>query len=135
MSEKAGVLNVGIEGMMLMGAFFGFLGAWQTESLWIGFLYGIVAGMVVAAIMALLCVRIGLSQIVVGIGLTLGAEGLTALLHYVHFSRTYPRLPAVETLAIPGLSSIPVIGPGLFERPPIVYLAILITFVLAFLYR
>jgi simple sugar transport system permease protein len=135
MSEKAGVLNIGIEGMMLIGAYCGFVGAYTTDSLWLGFLAGILGGMVVAALMALLCVRMGLSQVVVGIGLTLGAEGLTALLHYVQFSRTYPRLPAVEALAIPGLVDIPVIGPGLFDSPPIVYLAIIGTFVLAFLYR
>jgi simple sugar transport system permease protein len=120
---------------MLIGAYCGFVGAYTTDSLWLGFLAGILGGMVVAALMALLCVRMGLSQVVVGIGLTLGAEGLTALLHYVQFSRTYPRLPAVEALAIPGLVDIPVIGPGLFDSPPIVYLAIIGTFVLAWLYR
>lgn len=135
MSERAGVLNIGIEGMMLAGAYCGFVGAYMTDSIWLGFLAGILGGMLVSGLMALLCVRLGLSQVVVGIGLTLGAEGLTALLHYVQFSRTYPRLPAVESLAIPGLSHIPVIGPGLFDSPPIVYLAIVGTFVMAWLYR
>lgn len=135
MSEKAGVLNIGIEGMMLIGAYCGFVGAFMTDSIWLGFLAGILGGMAVAGLMALLCVRLGLSQVVVGIGLTLGAEGLTALLHYVQFSRTYPRLPAVEALAIPGLVHIPVVGPGLFDSPPIVYLTLIGTFVLAWLYR
>lgn len=134
-SEKAGVLNIGIEGMMLAGAYAGFLGAFQTGSLWIGFLYGLLAGMLVAVPMVILCVRMGLSQIVIGIGLTLGVEGLTALLHYVQFSRTYPRLPGVETLPIPLLADLPVVGPGLFDRHAIVYLAVLAAFVLALLYR
>jgi simple sugar transport system permease protein len=134
-SEKAGVLNIGIEGMMLIGAYAGFLGAWQTGSLWVGFLYGIGGGMAVALLMAVLCVRIGLSQIVIGIGLTLGAEGLTALLHHVQFSRSYPRLPGVETWAIPGLSALPVVGPGLFDRHPMVYLAIALAVILSVLYR
>jgi ABC-type uncharacterized transport system permease subunit len=95
-SEKAGVLNVGIEGMMLTGAYTGFLGAYQTGSLWIGFLYGIGGGAAVALVMAVLCVWLGLSQIVIGIGLTLGAEGLTALLHHVQFSRSYPRLNVIK---------------------------------------
>src|SRR3954452_2922579 len=103
-SEKAGVLNIGIEGMMLTGAYTGFLGAYQTGSLWVGFLYGIGGGAAVALVMAVLCVWLGLSQIVIGIGLTLGAEGLTALLHHVQFSRSYPRPPGVETLPIPGLA-------------------------------
>lgn len=135
MSEKAGVLNVGIEGMMLMGAYMGFLVAFQTSSLWLGFLGGIAGGLLTALVMAILCVRMGLNQIVIGIGLTLGAEGLTALLHHFQFSQTYPRLPAPERLDIPGLTDLPVIGPSLFGRHPIVYAALLAVVVLAVLYR
>ncbi|MDQ0467784.1 putative B6 ABC transporter permease subunit 1 [Labrys wisconsinensis] len=135
MSEKAGVLNVGIEGMMLTGAYCGFLVAYDSGSIWLGFLGGIAGGMLVAALMALFCVRLGLSQIVIGIALTLGAEGITALLHHVQFSQTYPRLPAAETLPIPLLSKIPVIGPALFDRPAIVYLALAAVAVLSVLYR
>jgi simple sugar transport system permease protein len=121
--------------MMLTGAYAGFLGAYQTGSLWVGFLYGIAGGTAVALVMAVLCVWLGLSQIVIGIGLTLGAEGLTALLHHVQFSRSYPRLPIVETLPIPGLAELPIIGPALFDRHPIVYLAVASTVVLSVLYR
>src|SRR5688500_15509786 len=96
-SEKAGVLNIGIEGMMLLGAYCGFLVAYNTGSIWLGFLGGAGGGLVLAAAMAFLCVRLGLNQIVIGIALTLGADGLTALLHHFQFSQTYPRLPAVET--------------------------------------
>lgn len=135
MSEKAGVLNIGIEGMMLMGAYMGFLVAFQTDSLWLGFLGGIAGGVMTAIVMAVLCVRLGLNQIVIGIGLTLGAEGLTALLHHFQFSRTYPRLPAPERVDIPWLTDLPVIGSSLFGRHPIVYLALLSVVVLALLYR
>lgn len=135
MSEKAGVLNIGVEGMMLMGAYLGFLVAFETSSIWLGFLGGIAGGMMTAAIMALLCVRLGLNQIVIGIGLTIGAEGLTALLHHFQFSRTYPRLPAPVRVDIPGLTDLPVIGASLFGRHPIVYLALLAVVVLALLYR
>jgi ABC-type uncharacterized transport system permease subunit len=134
-SEKAGVLNIGIEGMMLVGAYCGFVVAYLTESIWLGFLGGAAGGAAVAALMALLCVRLGLSQIVIGIALTLGAEGLTALLHHFQFSRTYPRLPGVDTLPVPILSEIPVLGPALFNRTPMIYLAIALVFVLAFAYR
>lgn len=135
MSEKSGVLNVGIEGMMLMGAYMGFLVSFQTSSLWLGFIGGIAGGMMVAAVMALLCVRLGLNQIVIGIALTIGAEGLTALLHHFQFSRTYPRLPAPVRIVISGLSDLPVIGPSLFGRHPIVYLCFLSVIVLALLYK
>ena len=135
MSEKAGVLNIGIEGMMIAGAYVGFLGAYTSESLWFGFLTGALAGIAVAAVMVLLCVRLGLNQIVIGIGLTLGMEGLTALAHHFQFSRTYPRLAAAEALVIPGLADIPVIGPALFKHHPIVYLAALMVAVMSYLYR
>jgi len=134
-SEKAGVLNVGIEGMMLAGAYLGFVGAFYSGSLWLGFLTGAAGGVAVAMIMALLCVRIGLNQIVIGIALTLGLEGLTALLHHFQFSRSYPRLPAADATVIPLLSDIPVIGPAFFKHHLIVYLAVALVFGMSYLYR
>ena len=100
-SEKAGILNIGIEGMMLAGAYGGFVAAYTWDSFSLGFLAGAVAGMAVASLMAIFCVRLSLNQIVVGIALTLSAEGLTALLHFFQFSRTYPRLPKAPVLAFP----------------------------------
>ncbi|MBB3237456.1 putative B6 ABC transporter permease subunit 1 [Phyllobacterium endophyticum] len=135
MSEKAGVLNIGIEGMMLAGAYLGFVGAFYSGSLWLGFLTGAAGGVAVALIMALLCVRIGLNQIVIGIALTLGLEGLTALLHHFQFSRSYPRLPAANATVIPLLSDIPVIGPAFFKHHLIVYLALALVFGMRYLYR
>ena len=135
MSEKAGVLNIGIEGMMITGAYLGFVGAYYSGSFWLGFLTGAAGGIAVAALMALLCVRIGLNQIVIGIALTLGLEGLTALLHHFQFSRSYPRLPAAEATPIPLLSDIPVLGPALFRHHMIVYLAILMVGVMIWVYR
>ncbi len=134
-SEKAGVLNIGIEGMMLLGAYGGFVAAYFLQSVWLGFLVGGLAGAALAALMALLCVRFGLNQIVIGIALTLGAEGLTALLHHVQFSRTYPRLPGAETLAIPLLADLPIVGQSLFAQHPLVYLALLLVFLLLWLFR
>lgn len=135
MSEQAGVLNIGIEGMMLMGAYLGFLVAFESGSPAAGFTAGILGGMAVAGLMAVLCVGLGLNQIVIGIGLTLGVEGLTALLHHYQFSTTYPRLPAAWRLPLPGLAELPVIGPALFDRHPLVYLAVLLVPLLAWLNR
>ena len=134
-SEKAGILNIGIEGMMLAGAYGGFVAAYAWDSFSLGFLAGAVAGMAVASLMAIFCVRLSLNQIVVGIALTLAAEGMTALLHFFQFSRTYPRLPKAPVLAIPGLDSIPVIGPGLFRHNPVVYLAVFLVAAVAWLFR
>ena len=135
MSEKAGVLNIGIEGMMITGAYLGFVGAYYSGSFWLGFLTGAAGGVAVAALMALLCVRIGLNQIVIGIALTLGLEGLTALLHHFQFSRSYPRLPAAEVTPIPLLVDIPVFGPALFQHHMIVYFSILMVGVMIWVYR
>jgi len=134
-SEKAGVLNIGIEGMMLFGAYTGFVAAFYTGSFTLGFLAGGLGGAVVASIVMLLCIRFGLNQIVIGIAVTIGFEGLTALLHYFQFSRTYPRLDAAPVLAIPGLSAIPVIGPGIFSHNAVVYLAVILVGVLTWTFR
>jgi len=134
-SEKAGVLNIGIEGMMLFGAYCGFVAAYYSDSFWLGYLSGGLGGMAVAALVALLCIRLGLNQIVIGIALTIGFEGLTALLHNVQFSKTYPRLSPAPVLAIPGLSDLPVIGRALFTHNALVYLAVILTFFLGWLFR
>lgn len=134
-SEKAGVLNIGIEGMMLFGAYTGFVAAFYSGSFWLGFLFGGIGGMAVAAIVVLLCIRFGLNQIVIGIGVTLGFEGLTALLHFVQFSRTYPRLDQAPVWALPGLDQIPILGKALFSHSPIVYLAVLLVIGLGWLFR
>ena len=134
-SEKAGVLNIGIEGMMLFGAYTGFVAAYYSGSFWLGFLAGGMGGMAVALFMVVLCIRLGLNQIVIGIALTLGAEGLTALLHYFQFSRTYPRLSSAPVLPIPGLSQIPVLGPALFSHNAVVYIGVLLVAGLTWLFR
>lgn len=134
-SEKAGVLNIGIEGMMLFGAYTGFVATYYAGSFWLGFLAGGLGGMAVALIVLLLCIRKGLNQIVVGIALTVGVQGLTSLLHFVEFSRTYPRLAAAPVLALPVLRQIPVLGKGLFSHNALVYLAVMLVGALTWMFR
>jgi general nucleoside transport system permease protein len=134
-SEKAGVLNIGIEGMMLFGAYAGFVAAYYSGSFAFGFVAGGIGGALVASLVVLLCIRFGLNQIVIGIAVTLGMEGLTALLHYFQFSRTYPRLDLAPVWALPFLSDIPIVGRALFSHNPIVYLAVLFMIALAWLFR
>ncbi len=121
-SERAGILNIGLEGMMLMGAYAGFIGALYSDSPWVGLLAGIAAGAFTSLFMVVLCVRLGLDQIVIGIALTLLAEGITSVLHGAQFGVTYPRLGAVSLVTIPMLSRIPVLGHSLFSQPLVVYL-------------
>jgi ABC-type uncharacterized transport system permease subunit len=133
-SEKAGVLNIGLEGMMLFGAYTGFLATYYTGSFWLGFLAGAAGGMAVALIVLLMCIRLGVNQIVIGIALTVGSEGLTSLLHFVQFSRTYPRLPAAPVLALPMLSGIPILGKGLFSHNLLVYLSLILVAALTWMF-
>jgi simple sugar transport system permease protein len=129
------VLNIGLEGMMLLGAYLGFLGAHYTGSVWVGFLTGIAGGMIGSIFMVVLCVWLGLDQIVVGIAITLGGEGITSVLQQAQFGSTYPRLDATPTVAIPGLRDIPVLGSSLFDQPAIVYLAFGFVGLLAWIFR
>jgi simple sugar transport system permease protein len=134
-SEKTGVLNIGIEGMMLLGAYLGFVAAYYSGSFWLGFLGGAAGGGLVALLMAVFCVWLGMNQIVIGIALTLGAQGLTALLHHFQFSRTYPRLDEVPTLPIPLLDALPVLGRSFFDHHPLVYLSVALVFALIWIFR
>jgi simple sugar transport system permease protein len=128
-SERAGVLNIGLEGMMLFGAYAGFVGAYYGGFAWLGFGAGAAAGAAVALVMVVLCVRMGLDQIVVGIAIVLACEGITALIFDAQFATTRPTLGAIERVSIPGLSELPVVGGhnssngSLFSQPLIVYLA------------
>lgn len=135
MSQKAGVLNIGLEGMMLAGAYAAFVAAHGGGGPWAGFAAGMLAGMAVAAFMALMSVRFGLNQIVIGIALLLGVEGVTAILHHLTFATTYPRLAPVPSWPLPGLSELPIAGPALFDRPVIVYGAVALVAIMAWLYR
>src|SRR3989442_4909256 len=124
--ERSGVLNIGIEGMMLVAAVTCFVVTWQTRSA----AAGIGAGMVAAAILALLLVYYAVAlrgpQITVGLGLYVLGVGLYSLIFRVVFGvRTSP--PQIQTLApvpVPGLADLPVIGPILFRQTFLTYLAL-----------
>jgi simple sugar transport system permease protein len=132
-SEQAGLLNIGLEGIMLLGGYFGFVVANWTNSSWVGFLAAIIGGTLVSMLMVVFCVRMGRDQIVVGIAILLAVEGLTSLLHQVQFGESYPRLDSVPAVAVPGLSKIPVVGPSIFSQPWIVYIGFALIFVIGWL--
>jgi simple sugar transport system permease protein len=131
-SERAGVLNIGIEGTMLVGAYVGFVTAYHGGNTPLGFLAGAGAGAATSVIMIVLCVRMGLDQIVVGIAITLAAEGATALIFDAQFAETRPTLGETGRVSIPGLSELPVVGGAdssngsVFSQPPIVYLGLIL---------
>jgi ABC-type uncharacterized transport system permease subunit len=135
-SERAGVLNVGLEGMILAGAFFGFLAAWQLDSRVAGVAIGVLAGLLLAAVMALLTIEAKTDQIVAGVGLNILAVGITTFaFDQIFGSRGQVTLGNVGVLEIPGLSQLGGIGRALFAQDVIVYFTFLLVPLLAFLMK
>ncbi len=125
LAERSGVLNLGIEGIMLMGAMTGFLVSISTGSLWLGVFTAALVGMALGLLMAFLSVHLGLSQHVSGLGITLFAAGLAMFIYRLHFGSPTvpPTVKPFQQIAIPWLSEIPVIGPGLFKQYSLTYIA------------
>lgn len=123
--ERAGVLNLGIEGIMVAGAFAGWVAVLGGLPLWGGVLVALVVGMVFGLIHAGLTVTFGLSQHVVGLGVTLLATSLTLYTYRVALPEVSspPKIDAFQPLPIPVLSDLPVVGPALFAQTPLTYLA------------
>ena len=140
-SQRAGVLNIGLEGMMLMGAYAGFVAAYHGGSEWLGFGAGLLAGAGVSLLMVLFCVRWGLDQIVTGIAITLTCEGATALIFEAEFAESRPTLGATDKAAIPGLADLPVVGGkgesngSIFTQPLVVYLGLALAVLVAWILR
>ncbi len=134
-AERSGVLNVGLEGFMISGAFVAFMVTLATGEPWLGFLAGGIAGALVSLVMVVFCIRMGLDQIVVGIAVILLAEGATSVMHHIWYSGTYPRLPSVPVLKVPILSEVPILGGSLFSQPLIVYLGVVLVAVTAWALR
>ena len=121
-SQRAGVLGLGLEGIMLAGAYAGFVATLYSGQYWLGLVASIGGGALLAAIVALFCVRLGMDQIVVGIGVLIFGEGVTSVLQRAQFGTTYPRLGEMASIKIPVLSSIPVLGSSVFTQPLIVFI-------------
>jgi ABC-type uncharacterized transport system permease subunit len=120
-SERAGVVNVQIEGMMLTGAFTGVLGAKYSGSGWVGLLCALLAGAGVAALHAVISIMLGADQIVSGIALNLLALGLTSFLLPVFFGDNGATVAGLGVVDVPWLHDIPLIGPVLFEQASTTY--------------
>ncbi|MCK9914047.1 ABC transporter permease [Microbacteriaceae bacterium K1510] len=131
--ERAGVLNLGAEGMMIMGAACGFAGAWLTGSTFIGALFGIVAGVAMSAIFAALTLGLAVNQVATGLALTILGIGASGLIGAGFVGE---RISPAPHLYIPGISDLPVLGRILFNQDPFVYVSVLlIAGIWWFLYR
>ncbi|MBD2084540.1 MULTISPECIES: ABC transporter permease [unclassified Coleofasciculus] len=126
-SERSGVLNIGLEGMLLSGAFASAAGAFFTGNVWLGMLLAIVVGGLVGLLHAYLCVTLRVDQLVSGLAINLTAAGLTSFWSRVLFnSGQAQQLPGIQIIGIPGLKNIPVIGNLLFNQDPLIYLLFLL---------
>jgi simple sugar transport system permease protein len=136
--ERAGVLNLGIEGIMTVGAFTGWLTVYLGGDLWLGVAVAALAGMVFGLLHGFLTVPLGLSQHVTGIGITLLATSLTYFTYRLALPEVTspPKIEPFQPLPIPILSDIPLVGQALFNQTPLTYLAFGLVAVVAWvLYR
>jgi len=123
--ERAGVLNLGIEGIMVAGAFSGWFTVYSGGDLWTGVLVAALTGAAFGLLHSTLTVPLGLSQHVVGIGVTLLATSLTYFTYRLALPEVTspPKIEPFQPLPIRFLSDIPIIGPALFAQTPLTYLA------------
>ena len=131
--ERAGVLNLGVEGMMIMGAACGFAGAYLTGSTFIGALCGIAAGAGLAAVFAALTLGLAVNQVATGLALTILGVGLSGLIGAGFVGE---KITPAPHLFVPVLSDLPVIGRIVFNQDAFVYVSIALVAAIGwFLYR
>lgn len=129
MGERAGVINIGIEGQMLMSAFIGFLANVYTGNLFLAVLAGILTGAILGALLAFMSVTLKIDQIIGGTVINILALGLTGYFYTAGLT-TEGKL---SMIALGPLADIPLIGPVLFNNPPITYATIVLVFLVHYL--
>ena len=125
-TQRAGILNLGVEGTMLMGAICAFATTCATNNnLWLGLLAGLAGGMLYSLLMAWLSVTMRANQVIAGIGMNILATGLAAYIYRVIFGiRALPaKVETFQAVNIPGLADIPFVGPVFFQHNILVYFA------------
>lgn len=132
-TEKSGVLNLGVEGMMLVGAVCAFIVAASTKSPWLGVLGGMIAGAALALVFAVVTLTLQANQVASGLALSLFGVGLSAFVGLDYVSVVIEPIPALH---LPVLSELPLVGKLLFSWNPLVYLSlVLFAAIQWFLYR
>ncbi|MEQ8446091.1 MAG: ABC transporter permease [Pelagibacterium sp.] len=131
--ERSGTLNLGVEGMMVMGAVGGFVGMIVTGNPFIGALVGVLFGTALSLLFAFLALTLATNQYATGLALTILGLGLSGLIGEPYVGRSAVRMPVLD---VPGLSDIPIIGRLLFGQDPIFYISIALVIAVAwFLFR
>ncbi len=133
LTERSGVLNLGVEGMMLVGAVVAFIVAATTNAPWLGVGAGMVAAAALALVFAVLTLTLMANQVAAGLALSLFGVGLSA---FVGLNYVSVVVEGIKPLAIPGVSDLPFFGKLLFGHSPFVYLSlVLVALVQGFLFR
>jgi simple sugar transport system permease protein len=124
--ERAGVLNLGIEGIFVVGAMVGWMAVWQGASLWMGVVAAAGAGALFGLFHAILTVPLGLSQHVSGLGITLFATSAASFLYRTLLPdvTSPPRITPFQPMDVPILSDIPFLGPVVFQQTALTWLAL-----------
>ncbi|MDR3516524.1 MAG: ABC transporter permease [Azospirillaceae bacterium] len=136
LSERAGVFAVGLEGMMLVGAFGATIGTWASDSAYAGLVLALVGGAAMGLVVSVVAVRFRADNMVTGLAANIVALGLTSYLMRIIASSGAPiaiHNTLLPVLPIPGLVDIPEIGPLLFAHPPLTYLTLILCIALTFL--
>ncbi|MEH2029063.1 MAG: ABC transporter permease [Nostoc sp.] len=133
-SERSGVLNIALEGMLLTGAFTSAAATLYTGNPWLGILASLIVGGLVGLLHAVLCVTLRVDQLVSGLAINLVAAGLTSFFSRLVFSgSSTQQLPGIGVIMIPGLGNVPLIGPLLFQSDFLVYLLFILVILTTYL--
>ena len=125
--ERAGVINIGLEGLMLIGAVVAYAVAFASGNIWLGVLAAGLAAMIFGVLFGVVTITLGANQIVAGAALNLVGLGLSSFIYRAFFGTVTDRaIQPLEAVKIPLLSQIPVLGPVLFEQNMLVYMALLL---------
>ena len=125
-AERSGVLNIGLEGMMLLGCFIGFIVTFFSGQIWLGVLAALLAGAACGVLLAFYAVTLRANQVVVGIAINLVMVGITGFFFRLAFGSgtSGPRITGFPALDFGALGAIPIIGPLLFQHDALTYLAL-----------
>lgn len=136
-SERAGMVNIGLEGLAVIGSLAGFLAAFITGNIWLGILCGAIAGILVNLVYAYATINLCANHTVYGMAINILAPALASFIYRIYFGdgSSLNQITLMKTVNIPVLKDIPFIGELLFNQTPMVYLAMLLVIVTAIFFN